>query len=69
MAHANSLEGVAETDPLAVSRDLRRLLRSVMWDAGFVQLDCEWWHFENGTRLWSAVRGKAPRYLAATLHE
>jgi len=69
MAHANSLESVVDGDPLAGSRDLRRLLRNVMWDAGFVQLDCEWWHFENGTRLWSAVRGKAPRYLAATPHE
>lgn len=69
MAHANSLEGIADTEKLAGSRDLRRLLRRVMWDAGFVQLDCEWWHFENGTRLWSAVRGKAPRYLAATPHE
>lgn len=68
-AHARSLEGVGDDDPLAMSRDLRRLLRSVMWRAGFVQLDCEWWHFENGTRLWSAVRGKAPRYLAASPYE
>lgn len=65
LAHAESLESVPDSDPLAVSRDLRRLLRTVMWEAGFVQLDCEWWHFENGTRLWGAVRGKAPRYLAA----
>ena len=65
-AHARSLESVADGDPLAVSRDLRRLLRAVMWKAGFVQLDCEWWHFENGTRLWAAVKGKAPRYLATS---
>lgn len=66
LAHSNSLEGVDDADPLAVSRDLRRLLRHVMWEAGFVQLDCEWWHFENGTRLWSAVKAKTPRYLAAS---
>jgi D-alanyl-D-alanine dipeptidase len=65
-AHARSLESVPDSDPLALCRDLRRLLRSVMWKAGFVQLDCEWWHFENGTRLWAAVKGKAPRYLATS---
>ena len=68
-AHARSLETVADSDPLALSRDLRRLLRAVMFKAGFVQLDCEWWHFENGTRLWAAVKGKAPRYLATSPFE
>ena len=68
-AQANALENVGDDDVLAISRDLRRLLRAVMWDAGFVQLDCEWWHFENGTRLWAAVRGKAPRYLAVSPYE
>ncbi len=66
LANARALERVDDADGQAVSRDLRRLLRSVMWDAGFVQLDCEWWHFENGTRLWSAVRGKSPRYLGTS---
>ena len=37
-AHARSLETVADSDPLALSRDLRRLLRAVMFKAGFVQV-------------------------------
>ncbi|NQU37474.1 MAG: hypothetical protein HQ526_07770 [Actinobacteria bacterium] len=52
-------------DEATLVRDLRRLLRDVMTSAGFVQLDCEWWHFEFGTRLWAAVRGEAPLYPAA----
>lgn len=59
-----------ETNHLDVSdgdltRDLRRLLRQVMVSAGFVQLDCEWWHFEFGTRLWAALRNTQPLYPAA----
>jgi D-alanyl-D-alanine dipeptidase len=45
-------------------RDLRRMLRQVMCSVGFVQLACEWWHFEVGTRLWAYVRNEAPRYGA-----
>lgn len=51
------------SEGLAV-RNLRRLLRRVMTDAGFVQLDCEWWHFEYGTRLWAAVHGRRPLFGA-----
>ena len=47
------------------SRDLRRLLRSAMLSQGFVGLAREWWHFEYGTRLWSAVTGESVRYRAA----
>lgn len=64
LARPAALEPVPDDDPLAVSRDLRRLLRSVMVDRGFVQLDCEWWHFEFGTRLWAAHLHRAPRYHA-----
>ncbi|MCB0914762.1 MAG: hypothetical protein H6525_05505 [Actinobacteria bacterium] len=48
-----------------VARELRRLLFSVLSAAGFVVLAREWWHFEYGTRLWSAVTGAPARYHAA----
>lgn len=63
-ARSRSLEALGDDDPLALARDLRRLLRSVMITAGFVQLECEWWHFEYGTRLWAAVRNREPIYPA-----
>ncbi len=63
-ARPAALERVPDGDALAISRDLRRLLRMVMVDRGFVQLDCEWWHFEFGTRLWAAHEERAPRYHA-----
>jgi D-alanyl-D-alanine dipeptidase len=30
----------------------------------FIVLDQEWWHFEFGTRLWSAISGNPVRYTA-----
>lgn len=67
MAHADALEsGARDADALLV-RDLRRLLRRVMVEAGFVQLACEWWHFEYGTRLWAAIKRRDPVYPAAAL--
>lgn len=74
-AHARALESDDEfnadhiskseyphNDGVRLARDLRRMLRSVMVSAGFVQLNCEWWHFEYGTRLWAAVTGREPLY-------
>lgn len=61
-AHAGALESVSDHEPAVVERNLRRMLRSTMLATDFVQLNCEWWHFEYGTRLWAAVRGQAPRY-------
>lgn len=51
-AHADSYEGV----PGRI-RQLRRLLYWSMAEAGFVVIDCEWWHFELGTRRWAAITG------------
>lgn len=48
-------------------RDLRRLLRQVLVQQGFVGLAREWWHFEYGTRLWAAVTSQTPRYRAVNL--
>lgn len=61
-AHADAFE-YAGADVLV--RDLRRLLRSVMIANDFIQLDCEWWHFEYGTCLWAAIKQTGPRYAAA----
>jgi D-alanyl-D-alanine dipeptidase len=43
-------------------RALRRLLFHCLSEQGFVVLAEEWWHFEYGTRLWSAVSGNPVRY-------
>ena len=61
LAHADSLEGEAGPD-----REHRRMLYWGMWAQGFIVLDCEWWHYEWGTRRWSAIRGGRPRYGAAS---
>lgn len=61
-ARTASLEGVP-----GPACELRRLLYWRMHDAGFVVIDCEWWHFEFGTRRWAALREEAPLYGPATL--
>jgi D-alanyl-D-alanine dipeptidase len=58
-AHTDALEN----EP-GVDRDLRRLLYWTMHSAGFVVLDCEWWHFEYGTRRWAALTCNDPLYGA-----
>lgn len=54
-ARASALEGEHGVD-----RELRRWLYWTMRSAGFVVLDCEWWHFEYGTRRWAAITGNEP---------
>ena len=56
-ARANALEGEQGLD-----RELRRWLYWTMRSAGFVVLDCEWWHFEYGTRRWGAITGNEPLF-------
>lgn len=43
-------------------RTLRRLLYHTLRRHGFVVLAEEWWHFEYGTRLWSALAGQRAPY-------
>jgi zinc D-Ala-D-Ala dipeptidase len=50
-----------------VDRELRRMLFWRMRDADFILLDCEWWHFEYGTRRWAGIRGTQPIYGPASL--
>ena len=57
----------AEAERRLVIRDLRRLLVATMASEGFVVLDCEWWHFEHGTRYWAAITGAAPRFGPTSL--
>ena len=45
-----------------INARLRRWLYWSMRSAGFVVLDCEWWHFEFGTRRWAALFGVDPLY-------
>jgi len=64
-ASSTAFEGASTPEDVAI-RNLRRLLRRVLRDCGFVQLDCEWWHFEYGTRLWAAVKQTHPLYGATS---
>lgn len=48
-------------------RQLRRLLYWAMRAEDFVVIDCEWWHYELGTRRWAALTGNTPLYSAADL--
>jgi zinc D-Ala-D-Ala dipeptidase len=61
-ARSDSLEATPGPD-----RELRRMLFWRMRDVDFALLDCEWWHFEFGTRRWAAIRGMTPIYGPATL--
>jgi D-alanyl-D-alanine dipeptidase len=63
-ARADALEG----EP-GIDRAVRRLLFWGMCEQDFVVLDCEWWHFEHGTRRWAAITGRPPRYGPALLPE
>jgi D-alanyl-D-alanine dipeptidase len=56
-ARADSLE----SSP-SVERELRRMLFWAMHAEGYVVLDCEWWHFEYGTRRWAAIMGSPPLF-------
>ena len=53
----------------ALERDLRRLLASVMSQAGFVQHPQEWWHWEYGTRYWAAITGRPVLFGHARLDQ
>jgi zinc D-Ala-D-Ala dipeptidase len=62
---AASAAAAFEDDPGPV-RTLRRLLFWSLRAEGLVALAEEWWHFEYGTRLWSAVTGRRVRYGPAS---
>lgn len=51
-----------EPDGPDLLRDLRRLLARAMSGSGFVVHPQEWWHWEYGTRMHSAVTRQAVRY-------
>ena len=53
----------------SINRDLRRWLYWSMTETGFVVLNCEWWHFEYGTRRWGAIRGKDPLFGPARISD
>lgn len=67
----DDFSSAAATDALESTpsreRELRRLLFWTMYSKGFVVVDCEWWHFEYGTRRWAALTGTSPIYGAATI--
>jgi D-alanyl-D-alanine dipeptidase len=46
----------------AIYRDNRRMLYNVMVAAGFTNLPSEWWHFDYGDKVWSAITGRPAKY-------
>lgn len=49
----NSSKPAMQNEHYARIRDNRRLLYSLMTDAGFTNLPSEWWHFDYGDRFWA----------------
>ena len=43
-------------------RDHRRLLYSVMTEAGFTNYPEEWWHYDYGDLFWARATGKDALY-------
>lgn len=43
-------------------RENRRLLYSVMIEAGFTNLPSEWWHYDYGDNAWAHITGLDPIY-------
>jgi len=50
-AYFETLEDLTETQRQI--RDNRRLLYTVMHEAGFTNLPSEWWHYDAGDQLWA----------------
>ena len=44
------------------ARENRRLLYSVMTEAGFTNLPSEWWHFDYGDKFWAYFTGNTAIY-------
>lgn len=60
-AYFESDAGAASPEA-AMFRDNRRMLYNVMLAAGFTNLPSEWWHFDYGDKIWSAITGKPAKY-------
>jgi D-alanyl-D-alanine dipeptidase len=64
-SHTNFYEQSIEKD----IKHNRRLLLSVMTEAGFTNLPTEWWHFDYGTSFWSFYTGKPSIYTGVFTEE
>ncbi len=52
-----------ESEEKSVSvRDNRRLLYTVMTEAGFTNFPSEWWHYDYGDIFWAAMTGEPAKY-------
>lgn len=60
-AHTDALERACPPG-LEQARDNRRILYNLMCSVGFVNYQCEWWHYAYGERQWAVITGKAPFY-------
>lgn len=61
LAHTDALERDCPPS-LETARSNRRLLYNLMTSVGFVNYQCEWWHYAYGERQWAVITGKAPFY-------
>jgi D-alanyl-D-alanine dipeptidase len=59
-------DGAVRTAEDSLARDLRRLLASVLLDAGFAPLPSEWWHWSYGDQRWAAFHGESATLYAPT---
>ena len=60
IANTAALEGTEQS----AQRDNRRLLYSIMCEAGFTNFPSEWWHYDFGDIFWAAMSGRPVRYTS-----
>ena len=51
-----------ETSGNEIVKNNRRLLYSIMMDAGFTNLPSEWWHYDFGDRFWAYYNKRPALY-------
>jgi D-alanyl-D-alanine dipeptidase len=62
-AHVNAWEDPQRSSPTdRAIRLLRRLLASVLIEAGFAPYPQEWWHWSYGDDIWALRNGQPARY-------
>jgi D-alanyl-D-alanine dipeptidase len=62
-SHTNAYENLADADEKKNRiRDNRRLLKTIMENAGFTNYAQEWWHYDYGNQSWGKSTGKIAFY-------
>jgi D-alanyl-D-alanine dipeptidase len=62
-SHTDAYENIADANEKeARVRDNRRLLKSMMENAGFTNYEKEWWHYDYGNQNWGKATGNTAFY-------